>query len=45
MVKFKNRALTSEEDATERAIFAASASLSVPVTDTYTPKIELAGRF
>lgn len=44
-VKFKNYALTSEEDATERAIFAASASLFAPVTVTCTSKVELAGRF
>lgn len=37
MVKFKNYTLTSWEDATERAIFAASASLSAPITVTYTP--------
>lgn len=43
--EFWYHTLTREEDATERAIFAALASLSAPVTVTYISKSQLAEIF
>lgn len=40
MLQFNYHAFTNEDDATERATFAASASLFAPVTLTYKVKME-----